>query len=60
MFKIKDMTFENETAATVTLRLDEEVVTTGSKGTVERLIPAQLYLKKVGREWKITSEQDFK
>jgi len=60
MFKIKDATFENKATATVTLRLDEEVVTTSSRGAVERLIPAQLSLKKIGGEWMITSERDFK
>jgi hypothetical protein len=60
MFKIKDVTFQNETAATVQLRLVKEVVTTNSKGAAERFTPSQLSLKKVAGEWKITSERDFK
>jgi hypothetical protein len=60
MFKIKDVTFESETDATVTVRIVEEVVSTSSKGTVERLTPSQMSLKKVAGEWKITSERDFK
>jgi hypothetical protein len=60
IFKIKDVTFENVTAETVSLRLVKEVVTTNSKGAAERFTPSQLSLKKVAGEWKITSERDFK
>jgi hypothetical protein len=60
MFGIKDLTFENETAGSVTLALVKQVVTTDSKGATERLTRSQLILKKIAGEWKITSERDFK
>lgn len=52
--------FENQTETTATLHLVKHVVTADSAGTTERFTRSQLGLTKVGGEWKITSERDFK
>jgi hypothetical protein len=54
------LTYENETADKVTLRLVKQVVTTESSGATERLTHSELSLTKVDNLWKITSERDFK
>ena len=60
VFKVRDVTFDNETTTIVQLRLVKEVVTTDSKGSTERLTHSELHLNKVGSDWKISSERDFK
>jgi ketosteroid isomerase-like protein len=60
LFKVKNLTYENETADKVTLRLVKQVVTTESSGAAERLTHSELSLTKVENLWKITSERDFK
>jgi hypothetical protein len=60
LFKVKNLTYENETADKVTLRLVKQVVTTESSGATERLTHSELSLTKVDNLWKITSERDFK
>jgi hypothetical protein len=60
LFRVKKLTFKDEAPMAVKVDLVEEVVTTDSKGSAERLTHSQLYLKKVDEQWKITSERDFK
>jgi TM2 domain-containing membrane protein YozV len=56
---LENVSFEQQTSSTATLRLVKDVFWQGNAGNVHKLIPSRLQLQRFPEGWKIIGEQDF-